>query len=97
MAIMLAIARGLMSEPKLLILDEPSMGLAPKLVGDVFEFIADLRKKTGITVLVSEQNAYQALAVSDEAYVMESGQIVMYGTAKELAESDEIRRKYLAG
>lgn len=93
---MLAIGRAMMSHPKLLILDEPSMGLAPILVGQIFDIIKELHK-SGTTILLVEQNAEMALAVADRAYVMESGKITVSGTGKELAQSDDIKRAYLGG
>jgi branched-chain amino acid transport system ATP-binding protein len=93
---MLAIGRGLMSNPKMLLLDEPSMGLAPNLVDKVFDFVSKLNREKGLTVLLSEQNAYRALSISTRAYILESGNLVMSGNASELAEKDEVRRKYLA-
>jgi len=93
---MLAIARALMSEPKLLMLDEPSLGLAPKIVGEVFETITRLREE-GITILLVEQNAYAALNISDRAYVLENGEIAMSGDAKNLIGGDIIRQEYLGG
>jgi branched-chain amino acid transport system ATP-binding protein len=93
---MLAIARALMSEPKLLILDEPSLGLAPKIVADMFKIIVDL-KKQGITILIVEQNAYAALKISDYGFVIENGEIVMKDEAKNLLNSKEIINKYLGG
>mgnify|MGYP000880998117 CR=1 FL=1 len=91
---MLAISRALMSEPKLLMLDEPSLGLAPKIVGEVFDTIVRL-KEEGITILLVEQNAFVALKISDYAYVLENGKIAMQGVAKDMIGNDEIRRKYL--
>ncbi len=91
---MLAISRALMSEPKLLMLDEPSLGLAPKIVGELFEIIVRL-KEEGITILLIEQNAYSALRISDYAYVLENGLIVMQDKALNLIGNDEIRKKYL--
>lgn len=91
---MLAISRALMSEPKLLMLDEPSLGLAPKIVAEVFETIIRL-KNEGITILLVEQNAFLALKISDYAYVLENGKITLQGEAKELSNDDEIRKKYL--
>ena len=91
---MLAISRALMSELKLLMLDEPSLGLAPKIVGEVFETIVRL-KEEGITILLVEQNAFAALKISDYAYVLENGKIAMQGVAKDMIGDDEIRRKYL--
>jgi branched-chain amino acid transport system ATP-binding protein len=93
---MLAIARALMSNPKLLMLDEPSLGLAPKIVGEVFETIVKL-KNEGITILLVEQNAYAALGVSDYGYVLENGEIVLEGKGEELQNNDEIKKKYLGG
>lgn len=93
---MLAISRALMGEPKLLMLDEPSLGLAPKIVGEVFETIMRLRKE-GITILLVEQNAFAALKISDKAYVLENGKIVMSGVASEMIGDDTIRKKYLGG
>ncbi len=93
---MLAISRALMSEPKLLMLDEPSLGLAPKIVGEVFETITKL-KDEGITILLVEQNAFAALRVSDRAFVLENGEIVMEGVASTMIGDDEIRKKYLGG
>ena len=93
---MLAISRALMGEPKLLMLDEPSLGLAPKIVGEVFEIILRLREE-GITILLVEQNAFAALKISDKAYVLENGKIVMQGIASEMIGDDTIRKKYLGG
>ena len=91
---MLAISRALMSEPKLLMLDEPSLGLAPKIVGEVFDIIEQL-KEEGITILLVEQNAFLALKTSDYTYVLENGHIVMEGVSKDMIGNDEIRKKYL--
>ena len=93
---MLAMGRALMSHPKLLMLDEPSMGLSPLLVDQVFEIIKDINK-SGTTVLLVEQNAGKALAISDRTYVLETGQIVLSGTGAELASSPEVRKAYLGG
>ena len=93
---MLAIARALMSNPKLLMLDEPSLGLAPKIVGELFEIITKLREE-GITILLVEQNAFAALEISDYAYVLENGKIALEDKASLLIDSDEIRKKYLGG
>lgn len=93
---MLAMGRALMSKPKLLLLDEPSMGLAPILVREIFSIIEDI-KKQGVTVLLVEQNARMALSVADRAYVLETGNVVMSGTGKELAESEDIQKAYLGG
>lgn len=93
---MLAIARALMSNPKLLILDEPSLGLAPKIVGEVLETIKKL-KEDGITILLVEQNAYAALGISDYGYVLENGEIVLEGNGKELQNNSDIKKKYLGG
>ena len=93
---MLAMGRALMSHPKLLMLDEPSMGLAPILVEQIFDIIKELHK-AGTTILLVEQNAEMALKVADRAYVMESGKIVLSGTGEELAASDAIKKAYLGG
>ena len=91
---MLAIARALMSSPELLMLDEPSLGLAPKIIGELFETIQRL-KEEGITILLVEQNAFAALEISDWAYVMENGEMALECKGSELVHSDEIRAKYL--
>ena len=93
---MLAMGRALMSDPELLMLDEPSMGLAPILVDQIFEIIQNLNK-AGTTILLVEQNAQMALSVADRAYVIETGRISLSGTGKELARSDEVRKAYLGG
>lgn len=93
---MLAIGRALMSQPKLLLLDEPSMGLAPNLVAEIFDIITDV-KAEGVTVLVVEQNAHKALSIADRAYVLETGSLVLEGTGKELLNSDKVREAYLGG
>ncbi len=91
---MLAMGRGLMSNPEIMLLDEPSLGLAPLLVQTVFDIIADIRNM-GKTILLVEQNAYKALAVADRAYVLEQGKIIMQGNAKEIAQNPSIREAYL--
>ena len=93
---MLAMGRALMSRPKLLMLDEPSMGLAPILVEQIFEIIQRLHK-AGTTILLVEQNAQMALSVADRAYVLETGKISLSGTGAELAASDQVRKAYLGG
>lgn len=93
---MLAMGRALMSHPKLLMLDEPSMGLAPILVEQIFSIIKEMNK-AGTTILLVEQNAQMALSVADRAYVLETGRIAISGTGAELAKSDEIRKAYLGG
>ena len=93
---MLAMSRALMSHPKLLMLDEPSMGLAPILVDQIFEIIKELNQ-TGTTILLVEQNANKALEIADRAYVLETGSIMLSGTGAELAQSDEVRKAYLGG
>ena len=93
---MLAMGRALMSTPKLLMLDEPSMGLAPILVEQVFDIISALHK-AGTTILLVEQNAEMALSIADRAYVMETGRITLSGTGKELAASEEVQKAYLGG
>jgi branched-chain amino acid transport system ATP-binding protein len=91
---MLAIGRALMAKPKLLLMDEPSLGLAPLLVGRIFDVIARL-KEAGVTMLLVEQNARKALEVADRAYVMETGTIALSGSAKELASNPEVEHAYL--
>ncbi len=93
---MLAMSRALMCHPKLLMLDEPSMGLSPLLVDQVFDIIKDINKD-GTTILLVEQNAGKSLAISDRAYVMENGKIVLSGTGAELASSEMVRKAYLGG
>ncbi|MBR6521320.1 MAG: ABC transporter ATP-binding protein [Oscillospiraceae bacterium] len=93
---MLAMGRALMSHPKLLMLDEPSMGLAPILVEQIFDIIKDLHSK-GTTILLVEQNAQMALSVADRAYVLETGSVTLSGTGAELAASDAVRQAYLGG
>ena len=93
---MLAMGRALMSSPKLLMLDEPSMGLAPILVEQVFDIITELHK-AGTTILLVEQNAEMALSIADRAYVMETGRITLSGTGEELAASEEVQKAYLGG
>ena len=94
---MLAIARALMSRPKLLLLDEPSLGLAPLVVKHIFGIIADLNARTGLTVLLVEQNAFHALRLAHRGYVMVNGEITMSGTGRELLDRPEIRAAYLEG
>ena len=93
---MLAMGRTLMSRPKLLLLDEPSMGLAPIFIREIFKIIQEIQK-TGTTVLLIEQNAKMALSISNRAYVLETGSVVLSGTGQELLESDEIQKAYLGG
>lgn len=93
---MLAMGRALMSHPEIILLDEPSMGLAPIFVEQVFDIIKTL-KESGTTILLVEQNAKKALEIADRAYVLETGAITASGTGKELAESDEIKKAYLGG
>ncbi len=93
---MLAMGRAMMSHPDLLMLDEPSMGLSPLLVDEVFDIIKDFHKG-GTTVLLVEQNAGKSLAISDRAYVLENGRIVLSGTGKELMQSEEVKKAYLGG
>jgi branched-chain amino acid transport system ATP-binding protein len=93
---MLAMGRALMSRPKLLFLDEPSMGLAPIFIREIFKIIQEIQK-TGTTVLLIEQNAKMALSISNRAYVLETGSVVLSGTGQELLESDEIQKAYLGG
>ncbi|MEG2506092.1 MAG: ABC transporter ATP-binding protein [Longicatena sp.] len=93
---MLAMGRALMARPKILLLDEPSMGLAPILVKEIFNIIKDINAK-GTTILLVEQNAKMALSIADRAYVMETGKIIMSGTGAELGSSEEIQKAYLGG
>ena len=93
---MLAMSRALMSKPKLMMLDEPSMGLAPILVDQIFSIIKDLHA-AGTTILLVEQNASKALEIADRAYVLETGSITLSGTGEELSQSDEVRKAYLGG
>lgn len=93
---MLAMGRALMSRPKLLLLDEPSMGLAPIFIQEIFDIIEDI-KAQGTTVLLIEQNANKALSIADRGYVLETGKVVFSGTGKELLASDEVRKAYLGG
>lgn len=93
---MLAIARALMSEPALLMLDEPSLGLAPKVVGELFATIKQLQREN-ITILLVEQNATAALKIADRAYVLENGQIALHGPAQEILANPEVKRMYLGG
>ncbi|MCH3949902.1 MAG: ABC transporter ATP-binding protein [Acidaminococcus sp.] len=93
---MLAMGRALMSKPKTLLLDEPSMGLAPLLVKEIFSIIKSIHEQ-GTTVLLVEQNANMALSIADRAYVLETGRIVLSGTAAEMAASEEVRKAYLGG
>ena len=92
---MLAIARALMSRPRILLLDEPSMGLAPLIVENIFETITRLRKEEETTILLVEQNAERALEISDRGYVLETGKIVYQGSREDLMENAEIKRAYL--
>ncbi len=93
---MLAMGRALMSHPKIMLLDEPSMGLSPLLVKEIFRIIEDINKQ-GTTVLLVEQNAKMALAIADRAYVLETGKITLEGTGAELAASEQVRKAYLGG
>ena len=93
---MLAMGRALMSKPKLLLLDEPSMGLAPILVKEIFNIIKEINE-TGTTILVVEQNAHMALSIAHKAYVLETGKIVLSGTAAEVAASEDVKKAYLGG
>ena len=93
---MLAMGRALMSRPKILLLDEPSMGLAPLLVKEIFDIIKDINN-AGTTILLVEQNANMALSIAHRGYVIETGSIVLSGTGKELANSDEVKKAYLGG
>ena len=94
---MLAMARALMSSPSLLLLDEPSMGLAPLLVQEIFNIIERINKEENVTVLLVEQNANMALSIADRGYVLETGKIILEGTGKELLTNPEIKKAYLGG
>ncbi|MBT3791445.1 MAG: ABC transporter ATP-binding protein [Rhodospirillales bacterium] len=94
---MLAIGRALMSRPRLLLLDEPSLGLAPLVVRDIFKAIQDINKSRAMTVFLVEQNAYHGLGLADRAYVMANGEIQMTGTGKELLSNENVRAAYLEG
>ena len=91
---MLTIGRAMMSRPKIMLMDEPSMGLSPLLVGEIFEIIQELNR-SGMTILLVEQNAKMALSIADRAYVLETGHAVMNGQAKDMLEDDQVRRAYL--
>ncbi|HZK46306.1 MAG TPA: ABC transporter ATP-binding protein [Clostridia bacterium] len=93
---MLAMARALMSKPKLIMMDEPSMGLSPILVEQIFSIIAELRQ-SGATILLVEQNANKALKITDRAYVLETGRITLSGSGRELLESEDVKKAYLGG
>lgn len=93
---MLAIGRALMARPALMLMDEPSMGLAPLLVKEIFEIIKDINEQ-GTTILLVEQNAHMALSIADYAYVIETGEIVLQGSASELMHSEEVKKAYLGG
>jgi branched-chain amino acid transport system ATP-binding protein len=94
---MLAIARALMSRPRLLLLDEPSLGLAPLIVKQIFNALRELNRSEGLTVFLVEQNAYHALQLAHRGYVMVNGLITLTGTGKELLKRDEVRAAYLEG
>ena len=92
---MLAIARALMLEPELLLLDEPSLGLAPMIVRDIFALLRTINREDGVTILVAEQNATVALETADSAYVLETGRVAVHGPSDELVRNDRVRRSYL--
>lgn len=94
---MLAIARGLMSRPKMIMFDEPSLGLAPIIVSEVFETIVRIREERNIPIVLVEQNAYKALNISDHAYILENGKIVTSGKASDLIHDDQVKKAYLGG
>jgi branched-chain amino acid transport system ATP-binding protein len=92
---MLAIARALMLDPQLLLLDEPSLGLGPKIVHDIFALLRTINERDGVTILVAEQNATVALAGAHHAYVLETGRVAVTGTSEELRSDERVRRSYL--
>lgn len=92
---MLAIAKGLMARPRLLMLDEPSVGLAPRVVDQIFDTIREISRERGISVLIAEQNAYAALSISDRAYVLENGAVALAGESRELMEDPRVKTLYL--
>jgi len=94
---MLAISRALMSRPRLILLDEPSLGLAPNLVEMIFEIVREIRQKDGVTVVMVEQNAFAALELCDRSYVLESGEMTLHGTGAELLRDEHVRKAYLGG
>ena len=94
---MLAIGRALMGDPKLLMLDEPSLGIAPKLISTIFEKIVEINKNHGLTILLVEQNARLALEISHDAYVLETGRVVLHGPSAELRANPELKAAYLGG
>ena len=94
---MLAIARGLMGDPKLLMCDEPSLGLAPVIVDDMFDIFLRITKEKHLPILIVEQNAFMALEVSSRCYVLENGRMVITASSEELAKSDTIKKSYLGG
>lgn len=94
---MLAIARGLMSRPKLIMFDEPSLGLAPIIVSEVFDTIVKIREEKKIPIVLVEQNAYKALSISDRCYILENGRVTLYGDSSQLINDDNVRKAYLAG
>ena len=94
---MLAIGRALLARPRLLLLDEPSLGIAPILVQQIFKAIVEINRTDGLTILLVEQNAYQALKIANRGYVLATGRILMTGTGRELLANPEIRAAYLEG
>jgi branched-chain amino acid transport system ATP-binding protein len=92
---MVAIGRAMMAKPSMLLLDEPSMGLAPQIVAEIFEIVRELNEKEGVSILLAEQNTNVALKYADYGYILESGRVMMDGTAKELAENADVKEFYL--
>jgi len=92
---MVAIGRAMMAKPGMLLLDEPSMGLAPQIVAEIFEIVRELNQKEGVSILLAEQNTNVALKYADYGYILESGRVMMDGTAKELAENADVKEFYL--
>ena len=92
---MLAVARAMMAKPKMLLLDEPSMGLAPQLVSEIFKIVKELNEKEGVSILLAEQNTNIALKNSDYGYIIETGNVKLHGTAEKLLNNDEVKELYL--
>ena len=92
---MIAIGRALMAHPSMILLDEPSMGLAPQLVKQIFEIVAEINRKEGVTILLAEQNTNMALQYAEYAYILENGRVVMEGTAESMRDNEDVKEFYL--